>query len=148
MKGLLKDRLAGIQPQNFTSAEAKALTNLIYKESKSLAQEVRVYTKDIPELSFNMEMLSGVIEDFFFTRFAADVQAKYDERCQAKKEKFRSKLKIIEGYTISELMELLEIKTEFRLSDFNQPSVVPYKSAILELNNLGNMTNPNEMLVS
>lgn len=148
VKGLLKDKLQIIQSKEYTANEVKSMVNLIYRESRLLATDIKTYTKDIPELSFNTEMLVGIIEDFYYTKFASDLITMYNDKNNAKNEKFSSKLKTIETYTVDELMELLEIKTEFRLANMKQPTIVPYKSAILELNKIKNMINPNEILVT
>ena len=147
VKGLLKARLTTLSSEEAKSNDAKLFFNLVCGESRAVAEEIRVYTKDIPELNFNMGMLTSVIEEFYLAKFSAELKVKYDDRNKPKDDKFKSQLEAIETYTVGELMDLLDIKNEFRLSNSKQPAAVPYKAAILELNKIGNMTDPKEILV-
>lgn len=112
-----------------------------------VANEIKSYTKDISDLQFNFKYLSEVIGDFYYTRFAKSLFELYDTVNNKLNQQYEEKIKIVENYTVTELMDLLDIRSEFRLNCNSQKDGIPFKEAILEANKLKYLNNPEKALV-
>lgn len=144
---MLKTKLEKIQAKKYTENNvSEFITNISY-QSKVVAKEIKSYTKDISDLQFNFKYLSEVIGDFYYTKFAKSLFELYDTANNKLNQQYEEKIKIVENYTVTELMDLLDIRSEFRLNSNSQKDGIPFKDAILEANKLKYLNNPEKALV-
>ena len=145
---LLKSKLSIIDSNKFNQNNTKELISTIVTQSRTIAKEIKSYTKDISDLKFNFVCLSNTIQEFYFTKFSGKIAGFYDEKNAKLNALFGEKIKRVEEYTITELMDMLDIKQDFRLNVNSKDDGLPYKEAILEANKLRFITNPTKALVN